>query len=92
MSNALKHAQATAVTVSVIQQNNQVRLTVADNGRGVPDNAERSNHYGLIIMRDRAQSLHGDCQVKRRDGGGTNVVVTFIPEKSLPQSQGDSHD
>lgn len=80
---ALKHAQATEVTVTVSLRDNQVRLVVADNGRGVPDQAERSNHYGLIIMRDRAQSLRGDCQVRRRENGGTEVVVTFIPEKSF---------
>lgn len=83
LSNALKHAKATEVTVTVSLRDNQVRLAVADNGRGVPDHAERSNHYGLIIMRDRAQSLRGDCQVRRRETGGTEVVVTFIPEKSF---------
>lgn len=83
LSNALKHAQATEVTVTVSLRDNQVRLVVADNGRGVPDQAERSNHYGLIIMRDRAQSLRGDCQVRRRENGGTEVVATFIPEKSF---------
>lgn len=83
LSNALKHAQATEVTVTVSLRDNQVRLVVADNGRGVPDQAERSNHYGLIIMRDRAQSLRGDCQVRRRENGSTEVVVTFIPEKSF---------
>ncbi|HGW2952325.1 TPA: nitrate/nitrite two-component system sensor histidine kinase NarX [Raoultella ornithinolytica] len=83
LSNALKHAQATEVTVTVSLRDNQVRLVVADNGRGEPDQAERSNHYGLIIMRDRAQSLRGDCQVRRRENGGTEVVVTFIPEKSF---------
>ncbi|HEQ3497005.1 nitrate/nitrite two-component system sensor histidine kinase NarX [Raoultella ornithinolytica] len=83
LSNALKHAQATEVTVTVSLRDNQVRLVVADNGRGVPDQAERSNHYGLIIMRDRAQSLRGDCQVRRRENSGTEVVVTFIPEKSF---------
>ncbi|MEW5559742.1 nitrate/nitrite two-component system sensor histidine kinase NarX [Enterobacter asburiae] len=92
LSNALKHAEATAVTVSVAQHDNQVRLVVADNGRGVPDQAERQNHYGLIIMRDRAQSLHGDCQVRRRESGGTEVVVSFIPEKPRPQPQGDTHE
>ena len=80
---ALKHASATEVTVTVSQRDNQVRLVVADNGRGVPDHAERSNHYGLIIMRDRAQSLRGDCQVRRRETGGTEVIVTFIPEKTF---------
>lgn len=92
LSNALKHSAATAVTVTVSHHNNQVRLTVQDNGCGVPENAERSNHYGLIIMRDRAQSLRGDCQVRRGDSGGTEVVVTFIPEKPLITAQGENHD
>ncbi|MCS2159324.1 nitrate/nitrite two-component system sensor histidine kinase NarX [Scandinavium sp. H11S7] len=92
LSNALKHSEATEVTVTVLQNDNQVRLTVADNGLGVPDHAERNNHYGLIIMRDRAQSLRGDCQIRRRDTGGTEVVVSFIPEKSLPQPQGLIHE
>ncbi|MEX9251417.1 nitrate/nitrite two-component system sensor histidine kinase NarX [Pseudenterobacter timonensis] len=92
LSNVLKHAEATAVTVTVTQQANQVKLIVTDNGRGVPENAERSNHYGLIIMRDRAQSLRGDCQVRRRKSGGTEVVVTFIPEKPLSIVQGEKHD
>ncbi|HDR2861704.1 TPA: nitrate/nitrite two-component system sensor histidine kinase NarX [Enterobacter asburiae] len=92
LSNVLKHAGATAVTVTVRQHNNQVRLTVQDNGCGVPENAERSNHYGLIIMRDRAQSLRGDCQVRRGESGGTEVVVTFIPEEPLITAQGENHD
>ena len=92
LSNALKHSQATEVKVSVTQQNNQVKLVVADNGCGVPLHAERSNHYGLIIMRDRAQSLRGDCQVRRRESGGTEVVVTFVPEQSLSTPQGDTHE
>lgn len=92
LSNALKHANATAVTVTVAHHDNQVKLTVMDNGRGVPENAERTNHYGLIIMRDRAQSLRGDCQVRRGESGGTEVVVTFIPEKPLITSEGENHD
>lgn len=57
LSNALKHSQASEVVVTVAQNDNQVKLTVEDNGCGVPENAIRSNHYGMIIMRDRAQSL-----------------------------------
>ena len=92
LSNVLKHAGATAVTLSVSYHHNQVRLTVQDNGCGVPENAERSNHYGLIIMRDRAQSLRGDCQVRRRETGGTEVVVSFVPEKPLLTVPGETHD
>jgi len=92
LSNVLKHAGATAVTVTVSYHDNQVKLRVTDNGCGVPENAERTNHYGLIIMRDRAQSLRGDCQVRRGESGGTEVVVTFIPEKPLITAQGENHD
>jgi hypothetical protein len=44
---------------------NQVKLTVHDNGRGVPENAERTNHYGLIIMRDAPKA----CAVIARFAG-----------------------
>jgi len=92
LSNSLKHSGATEVTVSVTQQEKRVVLRVSDNGCGVPENAERTNHYGLIIMRDRAQSLRGDCQVRRRESGGTDVIVTFIPENLLSPVQGDHYD
>lgn len=80
LSNALKHAGASDISVTATLLGNQVKLVIADNGCGVPELAERTNHYGLIIMRDRAQSLRGDCQVRRRETGGTEVVVTFIPD------------
>ncbi|HEJ0421045.1 TPA: nitrate/nitrite two-component system sensor histidine kinase NarX [Citrobacter koseri] len=92
LSNALKHSHADEVAVAVVQNGNQVKLTVKDNGCGVPENAERSNHYGMIIMRDRAQSLRGDYRVRRRETGGTEVAVTFIPETNFTEVQGDTHE
>ncbi|HEI8857003.1 TPA: nitrate/nitrite two-component system sensor histidine kinase NarX [Citrobacter koseri] len=92
LSNALKHSHADEVAVAVVQNGNQVKLTVKDNGCGVPENTERSNHYGMIIMRDRAQSLRGDCRVRRRETGGTEVAVTFIPETNFTEVQGDTHE
>lgn len=37
LSNALKHSQASEVVVTVAQNDNQVKLTVQDNGCGVPE-------------------------------------------------------
>jgi two-component system nitrate/nitrite sensor histidine kinase NarX len=88
LNNSFKHAQATACGVSVIHKDKQVKLTVWDNGCGIPGNGERRNHYGLIIMRDRAQSLKGDCQIGARAGGGTEVVVSFMPEAHLSSATG----
>ncbi len=79
LNNTFKHAHASAAGISVSQEGGQVRLIIWDNGCGITGNGERSNHYGLIIMRDRAHSLKGSCQVRPRDGGGTEVIVDFIP-------------
>ena len=84
LNNTFKHANASAAGVSAIQHGAQVRITIWDNGCGIAGSGERSNHYGLIIMRDRAQSLKGDCQVRPRSGGGTEVVVNFIPGALTP--------
>lgn len=80
LNNSLKHAGATECGISVTYHKNQIILTLWDNGRGIPDNGERQNHYGMIIMRDRAQSLKGDYQVSTRPGGGTQIIVSFYPE------------
>lgn len=82
LNNSLKHAGASACGVSVIYNNKQITLTLWDNGRGIPNNGEQQNHYGMIIMRDRAQILKGDYQVSTRPGGGTQIIVNFSPEIS----------
>ncbi|AFJ46978.1 nitrate/nitrite two-component system sensor histidine kinase NarX [Shimwellia blattae] len=80
LNNTLKHAGASAVNISAVMEGKQVKLSVTDNGCGIPENGERRNHYGLIIMRDRAHTLKGNCQIQPRPQGGTEVCVTFTPD------------
>lgn len=87
LNNSLKHSGATACGISVIYNKKQITLTLWDNGRGISDNGERQNHYGMIIMRDRAQILKGDYQVDTRPGGGTSITVSFHPD--IPTGAGN---
>lgn len=80
LSNIHQHAQASQVAIRVKNQQGEVTLSISDNGRGLPDIRERPDHYGLIIMRDRAKSLHGHCEILPCSGGGTEVRVTFRPD------------
>lgn len=57
-----------------------VTITIEDNGEGIAPTPSKQNHYGLIIMRERALSLNGECEIIPRAQGGTKVQVTF----SLP--------
>ncbi|QLQ98058.1 nitrate/nitrite two-component system sensor histidine kinase NarX [Providencia alcalifaciens] len=77
LSNILKHANATWAKVSLSQNRGTVTITIDDNGSGIDDNPNKLNHYGLIIMRERALSLNGECYITQRAEGGTEVKVTF---------------
>jgi two-component system sensor histidine kinase UhpB len=50
-----------------------VVLRVADNGRGIPENADMNGHGGLRGMRERALLVGGALAVKPAPGGGTEV-------------------
>ncbi|NPV06494.1 MAG: PAS domain S-box protein [Anaerolineae bacterium] len=77
LNNALKHAAATAVTVSVQASDGQVCLEVADNGRGLdPQAAENSGGLGLHTMRQRAERAGATLQIDSRPGAGTRIRVT----------------
>ena len=88
MSNAVKHAEASEVHVSVTFESPQVRVRVWDNGRGLPEGGSPPQHYGLIIMQDRARTLGGKMTVRNRPDGGVEAALSFVPKtRNLIASQ-----
>ncbi|QIG07398.1 nitrate/nitrite two-component system sensor histidine kinase NarX [Proteus sp. ZN5] len=77
LNNILQHANANWAEVSLSLNNGMVELKINDNGEGISPNPEKLNHYGLIIMRERANSLNGSYTIKVREQGGTQVFVKF---------------
>ncbi|GGC60388.1 histidine kinase [Marinobacter halophilus] len=80
LANAVKHADATDISVKVLFESPQVRASIRDNGKGLPGGGQPLNHYGLVIMQDRARTLGGKVQVQNRDEGGVEVELTFVPK------------
>jgi two-component system sensor histidine kinase UhpB len=73
LTNALRHAQATEVRVSLKQTDGHVVLMVGDNGRGLPERVEAS---GLAGMRERALLIGAELDVRSGTGQGTVIVLT----------------
>ncbi len=85
LSNIERHAQARHVSVTLKNGENALLLvSVEDDGIGFDESKTPLHRYGIVIMRDRAQNLDGDLQVRPRNGGGTQVVFTF-PNQSILQ-------
>ncbi len=79
LTNVARHAQATAVTITLQEQAGGLVLEVRDNGRGA-SNAELSDptSLGLVGMRERALLLGGEITLTGEPGHGT-VVKVWLP-------------
>lgn len=75
--NALRHADASRITVSLLQDDGRLRLEVADDGSGFdPGRAElRSRHLGLTSMEERARELGGSLEIRSAPGTGTTILL-----------------
>ncbi|WNM36594.1 GAF domain-containing sensor histidine kinase [Streptomyces sp. Li-HN-5-11] len=71
LSNAARHARATAVDVSVEVTDTALQLKLADNGRGVDPTVTRRS--GLANLEKRAQELGGTFTIRPNEPSGTVV-------------------
>ncbi|MFD8468275.1 GAF domain-containing protein [Streptomyces cyaneofuscatus] len=71
LSNAARHAHASRVEVSLKATADEVRLTVSDNGTGIPEQSRRS---GLDNLAERARQAGGALELSTPDGGGSRLV------------------
>ncbi|HUP04317.1 MAG TPA: PAS domain S-box protein [Bryobacteraceae bacterium] len=79
LTNILRHAAATAVTVDLVLKPGWLTLRVADNGKGIdPARISDPHSLGLLGMRERALTAGGEVRFAGRRGGGT-VVALRLP-------------
>jgi two-component system, LuxR family, sensor kinase FixL len=74
VSNAVRHGQARSIRLHLHGLRAKVRLTVADDGIGMPLEAVDSAGMGLKIMRYRARMLGGEVRFERGEPLGTRIV------------------
>jgi signal transduction histidine kinase len=77
--NAQKHSAAERIHVSLRRQGDDVRLEVADQGRGMPTNGDGRAGLGLSNMKDRVAALGGTFEISSRPGHGTRVIAS-VPQ------------
>jgi len=74
LSNAVRHAAAHRVSVSLGASRDEMRLDVTDEGVGFDlEAAMRSHGLGLIGMRERLSLVDGECLIESQPGAGTRI-------------------
>jgi signal transduction histidine kinase len=79
LHNVAKHAGAQAVRVRLDWRGADLTVTVADDGRGLPDPfpGPVQGRYGLASMAEHARAAAGSVSVSTAAAGGTSVVLTM---------------
>ncbi len=81
LRNAFRHAQARRITVEIRYDKRQFRLRVRDDGKGINEatirQAAAAGHFGLHGMRERAENVGGQLEVKSRLDSGTEVELSI---------------
>ena len=79
LRNAFRHAQARQVEVEIRYDNQQFRLRVRDDGKGIDtlvlSGQGPRGHYGLPGMRERAKLIGGELMVWSEVDAGTEVEL-----------------
>lgn len=82
LTNVARHAQASEVEAAIRLHAEQLVVRVSDNGRGIdPALLNKEKSYGLLGIRERAQTLGGTASIFSPADGGT-VVEIVIPVAS----------
>lgn len=83
--NAARHGQATRVWVELERQGDLVRVRARDNGSGFDPASVRNNgrqHFGIKVMRARAQRIGGALSIHSHPGAGACVELVWSVERA----------
>jgi len=86
VTNALRHAQATRIDITLQAAPETLTLEIADNGQGLVAQFEARGHFGVPGMRERAHALGGSFTIEQIQPCGVRVCVQ-LPAARLHEGE-----
>ncbi|MGQ3319904.1 PAS domain-containing sensor histidine kinase [Pseudomonas brassicacearum subsp. neoaurantiaca] len=75
LTNVMRHAQAHTVELTLVQEGDELCLTVSDDGVGFIADTGRPTSFGLVGMRERVLIMGGQLSLESEPGEGTTLSV-----------------
>jgi signal transduction histidine kinase/CheY-like chemotaxis protein len=90
LTNIMKHAKASEVTVEIANRKNGVDLVISDNGCGLKEvDRQKPRSFGLRGIQERVAHFNGKVVISSKPGKGTKIEV-HIPHHSAQLGSSDS--
>ena len=89
LTNVAKHSGATLVEIEFHRNEEEIVISIIDNGRGISQDHSVSPHsYGMLGMRERVDQLDGQISFDTPPGGGFSVTVSLpLPAKASEEEE-----
>lgn len=78
LNNVAKHTKASQVEINLKQEGDEITLTVRDDGQGFDQKQNFSGHYGLSVMRERAEAVGATLSITSQPRCGTELTLHWI--------------
>jgi signal transduction histidine kinase len=76
LTNAIKHAEASEITVSLTQDEDSINIIIEDNGKGFnAKNIAKKEGMGLNNITKKVEQLNGTFNIDSFEGKGTTILI-----------------
>jgi PAS domain S-box-containing protein len=75
INNAIKHANAKNITTMIEVTDNQLIMSITDNGKGIANVQKQEKGYGLLGIKERTYILGGTFSIQSEEGKGTSLII-----------------
>ena len=80
LNNVAKHSKASRVEIDLNQKENAIELHIRDNGKGFDPEKTVAGHYGLGMMRERAEGVGAQLKVISQPGHGSELIMHWTKQ------------
>jgi signal transduction histidine kinase len=80
LNNIAKHAKASQVDIDLKHEGTAIELRIRDDGKGFDSEQTFSGHYGLSMMRERAEAVGALLTVTSQPGHGTELIMHWTTD------------
>jgi signal transduction histidine kinase len=86
LNNIAKHAKASRVEIDLSHDGPAIELHIRDNGRGFNPEQTFAGHFGLSMMRERAEAAGAQLTVTSQAGQGTELIMRWLNDPQKERS------
>jgi signal transduction histidine kinase len=90
LTNALRHAKASSIRLTIRAEESNLVLEIVDDGVGITPRtgADKRSPHGLLGIRERANAMGGSCTIGRGPGGKGTEVRVSVPVAKIREAAG----